>query len=162
MVEEGAEGAWEAGLPADWAVGIARGGGVWRGKGRGAFETVCLFIGLRSGRKGACLPKATSGLLLHAVLWAARGARWRTAGAAAYPTAKTTPGKPSYLGLYHASPLERISLIKEGVPASDVKLLLADLHIAQGVGFRALNLATATVNKKARPTRCCRPRKARV
>ena len=56
----------------------------------------------------------------------------------------------SYLGVYYASPLERISLIKQGVPASDVKRLFADLHIAQGVGFKALNLPTATVNKKAK------------
>jgi putative toxin-antitoxin system antitoxin component (TIGR02293 family) len=59
-------------------------------------------------------------------------------------------GTLSYLGVYHASPLERISLIKQGVPASDVKRLFADLHIAQGVGFKALNLPTATVNKKAK------------
>jgi putative toxin-antitoxin system antitoxin component (TIGR02293 family) len=59
-------------------------------------------------------------------------------------------GKLSYLGVYHASPLQRISLIKQGVPASEVKLLFADLHIAQGVGFKALNLSTATVNKKAK------------
>jgi putative toxin-antitoxin system antitoxin component (TIGR02293 family) len=58
--------------------------------------------------------------------------------------------KLSYLGLHHASPLERISLIKKGVPASTVKDLFVDLHIAQGVGFKALNLSTATVNKKAK------------
>jgi putative toxin-antitoxin system antitoxin component (TIGR02293 family) len=71
---------------------------------------------------------------------------------------KTTPGAPkknrtgklSYLSVYRASPLERISLIKKGVPAVQVKHLLADLHIAQGAGFKALNLSTATVNKKAK------------
>jgi putative toxin-antitoxin system antitoxin component (TIGR02293 family) len=76
----------------------------------------------------------------------------------AAPKSKTAAGvvkrnktwKLSYLGLHHASPLERISLIKKGVPASTVKDLFADLHIAQGAGFRALNLSTATVNKKAK------------
>ena len=58
--------------------------------------------------------------------------------------------KLSYLSVYHASPLERISLIKKGIPASALKHLFADLHIGQGVGFKALNLSTATVNKKAK------------
>ena len=82
----------------------------------------------------------------------------RPAMTVAMVKSRTTPaasncniaGKRSYLGVYHASPLERISLIKQGVPASDVKRLFADLHIAQGVGFKALNLPTATVNKKAK------------
>lgn len=56
----------------------------------------------------------------------------------------------SYLGLYQASPLERIALIKQGVPAADVKRLFSDLNLGQGVGFKALNLPTATVNKKAK------------
>jgi putative toxin-antitoxin system antitoxin component (TIGR02293 family) len=69
---------------------------------------------------------------------------------APFLSAKHKTARLSYLGVYHASPLERISLIKQGVPASEVKLLFADLHIAQGVGFKALNLPTATVNKKAK------------
>jgi putative toxin-antitoxin system antitoxin component (TIGR02293 family) len=63
---------------------------------------------------------------------------------------KSKSWKLSYLGLYRASPLERISLIKRGVPASEVKNLFVDLHIGQGLGFKALNLSTATVNKKAK------------
>lgn len=58
--------------------------------------------------------------------------------------------KLSYLGVFRASPLERISLIKRGIPAAEVKRLFADLRIGQGVGFKALNLSTATVNKKAK------------
>lgn len=54
------------------------------------------------------------------------------------------------LEMYYASPLERISLIREGISASKVKRLFTDLHIGQGVGFKALNLSTATVNKKAK------------
>ena len=58
--------------------------------------------------------------------------------------------KFSYLDVYRASPLQRISLIKSGIPASKVKHLFGDLNIGQGVGFKALNLSTATVNKKAK------------
>jgi hypothetical protein len=46
--------------------------------------------------------------------------------------------------LYRSSPLERISLIKRGIPASEVKNLFVDLHIGQGLGFKALNLSAAT------------------
>lgn len=63
---------------------------------------------------------------------------------------KTESWKLSYLDLYRASPLERISLIKKGIPASEVKNLFVDLQIGQGLGFKALNLSTATVNKKAK------------
>jgi putative toxin-antitoxin system antitoxin component (TIGR02293 family) len=56
----------------------------------------------------------------------------------------------SYLGVYRASPRERISLIKHGVPAAEAKHLLTDLNLGLGVGFKALNLPTATVNKKAK------------
>ncbi len=61
-----------------------------------------------------------------------------------------SPGTFSYLGVFRASPLERISLIKQGISAAQVKSLFADLHIGQGAGFKALNLSTATVNKKAK------------
>ena len=56
----------------------------------------------------------------------------------------------SYLDLYLASPLERIAMIKRGIPAAEAKRLLADLAIGQGAGLKALNLSTATVNKKAK------------
>lgn len=54
------------------------------------------------------------------------------------------------LGLFRATPLERISLIRDGVPAAAAKLLFAELPLGQGAGFKALNLSTATVNKKAK------------
>jgi putative toxin-antitoxin system antitoxin component (TIGR02293 family) len=60
------------------------------------------------------------------------------------------PDEFPYLSVYRASPLERISLIKKGIPASEVKRLFVDLPIGQGVGFKALNLSVATVNKKAK------------
>ena len=56
----------------------------------------------------------------------------------------------SYITVYRASPLERIAMIRRGIPASEAKRILADLPIGQGAGFKALNLSTATVNKKAK------------
>jgi putative toxin-antitoxin system antitoxin component (TIGR02293 family) len=60
------------------------------------------------------------------------------------------PTALSYLAVYRASPLERISMIKRGVRASDAKHVIADLSIAQGAALKALNLSQATVNKKAK------------
>ena len=56
----------------------------------------------------------------------------------------------SYLTVYRASPLERIDMIRRGIPAAEAKRIFADLTIGQGTGFKALNLSTATVNKKAK------------
>ena len=64
--------------------------------------------------------------------------------------AKSKVSNLSYLGIYHASPLERISMIKDGIPATEAKRLFIKLPIGQGFGFKALNLSTATVNKKAK------------
>ncbi|KQU51009.1 hypothetical protein ASG72_14500 [Bosea sp. Leaf344] len=54
-----------------------------------------------------------------------------------------------FIDLYRASPLARIGVIKAGIPARDVKELSAALHFDQQVMFDALNLKTATVNRKA-------------
>lgn len=54
-----------------------------------------------------------------------------------------------YVRLYRAAPTERISVIRAGVPASAVKRFGAELHLDQQVMFGALNLKTATVNRKA-------------
>jgi putative toxin-antitoxin system antitoxin component (TIGR02293 family) len=56
----------------------------------------------------------------------------------------------SYITVYRATPLERIDMIRRGISASEAKRIFADLAIGQGAGFKALNLSTATVNKKAR------------
>ena len=56
----------------------------------------------------------------------------------------------SYIGVFRASPLERIDMIKHGVPAAEAKRIIADLAIGQGTALKALNLSTATVNKKAK------------
>ena len=54
-----------------------------------------------------------------------------------------------YVWLYRAAPAERIRVIKAGIPASDVKRFVAELYLDQNVMFGALNLKTATVNRKA-------------
>lgn len=56
----------------------------------------------------------------------------------------------SYLTVYRASPLERIEMIRRGILASEAKRIFADIPIGQGAAFKALNLSTATVNKKAK------------
>lgn len=54
-----------------------------------------------------------------------------------------------YVAIYRASPADRIRIIKDGVPAAKAKRLISDLHFDQGVLLGALNLKTATVNRKA-------------
>ncbi len=56
----------------------------------------------------------------------------------------------SYLGIFRASPLERISMIKSGLYATEAKRIMGDLSIGQGAALKALNLSPATVNKKAK------------
>lgn len=67
--------------------------------------------------------------------------REKRTGAAAEPF--------QYVEIYRASPAERIRIIKDGIPAAKAKRLITDLHFDQGVLLRALNLKTATVNRKA-------------
>jgi len=64
--------------------------------------------------------------------------------------AKGKPVALSYFTVYSASPLERIDMIRRGVPAFEAKRIFADLPIGQGAGLKALNLSIATVNKKAK------------
>ena len=56
----------------------------------------------------------------------------------------------SYIAVYRATPLERIEMIRRGIPAAEAKRIFADLPIGQGAGLTALNLSIATVNKKAK------------
>lgn len=67
--------------------------------------------------------------------------RTRQAGAA--------PNPLPYKEIYRASATDRIRIIKDGVPASKAKRMIADLHFDQRVLLGALNLKTATVNRKA-------------
>jgi putative toxin-antitoxin system antitoxin component (TIGR02293 family) len=52
--------------------------------------------------------------------------------------------------VFHASPFERIDMIKHGLRAAVAKRILTDLGIGQGAGQKALKLFPATINKKAR------------
>lgn len=54
-----------------------------------------------------------------------------------------------YGDLYRAEPLDRIRLVKGGISARKAKALITELHLDQQVALDALNLKTATVNKKA-------------
>ena len=56
----------------------------------------------------------------------------------------------SYVAIYQATPLERIDMIRRGIPASEAKRIFTELMFGQGAGNRALNLSAATVNKKAK------------
>lgn len=54
-----------------------------------------------------------------------------------------------YVDLYRASAFDRIAFIKSGVPARKVKTFITELQLDQRAMLDALNLKTATVNKKA-------------
>ncbi len=72
---------------------------------------------------------------------------------ASFAVSSGPAGKPqalSALAVYRASPLERIAMVRRGIPAAEAKRIFADLHIGQSAGFKALNLSTATVNRKAK------------
>jgi hypothetical protein len=66
---------------------------------------------------------------------AAAKSRAKSAPAA---TAKTRSAALVALAVYRASPLERIAMIRRGIPASEAKRLFAELRIGQGAGFKAL------------------------
>ena len=71
--------------------------------------------------------------------------------------AKRPPEGLSYLAVYRASPLERISMIKHGIRATEAKRIIAELAIGQGAALKALNLSPATVNKKAKQDQTLSP-----
>ena len=79
-----------------------------------------------------------------------RAAPKRKHGAGAYQPKRGHAGL-TYLGVYEASPAERIALIKRGIPASEAKRIIADLTpLRQGATLKALNISIATINKKAK------------
>ncbi len=53
--------------------------------------------------------------------------------------------------LYRASPAERVSLIRAGVPASRLPELVAAMHVSRECLLRILNLPGAATRQKARP-----------
>lgn len=54
----------------------------------------------------------------------------------------------SYIKCYRQEPLSLIQTIREGVPAAAVKQMVGDLDIDQAGFLRALNLSTATLNRR--------------
>jgi putative toxin-antitoxin system antitoxin component (TIGR02293 family) len=54
-----------------------------------------------------------------------------------------------YIEIYRSSPQARITMIRNGVKAGDAKQMISDLHFDQQTLLGALNLKTATVNRKA-------------
>lgn len=66
------------------------------------------------------------------------------------PTGKRSRVGLTYIGVFRASPLERIDMIKHGLRATEAKRILGDLAMGQGVALKALNLSPATINKKAK------------
>lgn len=65
--------------------------------------------------------------------------------------ARPAKGSPifDYRAVYDAAPTDRIGVIKKGVPARKAKQFFTCFHFDQKIMFDALNLKTATVNKKA-------------
>lgn len=55
----------------------------------------------------------------------------------------------SYIEIYLASSADRIRMIRKGVLAKNAKGMISDLHFDQQALLGALNLKTATVNRKA-------------
>lgn len=62
---------------------------------------------------------------------------------------RVASGRFLYVDIYRAAPAERIGIIKEGVPAREAKRMFADFSVDKRVLLEALNLSTATVNRKA-------------
>lgn len=56
----------------------------------------------------------------------------------------------SYLDLFRADPLDRIALVRSGVAAVEAKRVLADLRGPLAKTLEALDLPTATLNRKAK------------
>lgn len=52
-----------------------------------------------------------------------------------------------YLEIYRASPVERIALIKEGIPAMEARKAIGDLKIGREAPSGAPNLLNASVNE---------------
>ncbi len=80
-----------------------------------------------------------------------RSTRLQFARLTAGAVGKQKQGNPlSVTAVYRATPLERIDMVRRGVLASEAKRILAELPIGQSTSLKALNLSTATVNRKAK------------
>jgi len=75
---------------------------------------------------------------------AAPVAAWRPA------LARLIAGKESYLTVYDFSRVDRIGVVKEGVPARLLTTLASDMHIPRERLYAWLGLARATANRKVK------------
>jgi putative toxin-antitoxin system antitoxin component (TIGR02293 family) len=66
-----------------------------------------------------------------------------------HPEAREKGRWLNFRELYQTTPVDRISLIREGVMAADLKTFISSLDIQQERVFTMLDIATATVNRKA-------------
>ena len=71
-------------------------------------------------------------------------ASWRPA------LARLIAGRDSYLTLYDFSRVDRIGVVKEGVPARLLTTLASDMHIPRERLYTWLGIARATANRKVK------------
>lgn len=110
----------------------------------------------KSSTKPAAHPKAKAASVSSKIKSAAP--RAKMLATAEIATAKTTAAIArakkvaliSYAEFYQETPIERIAMIRRGVQASVAKQIIADLALGQGTALKALNLSTATVNRRAK------------
>ncbi len=55
-----------------------------------------------------------------------------------------------FVAMYEAPVLTQVAWAKQGVDASDAKLILDQLHVSQAEALEALHIPVATVNRKAK------------
>jgi putative toxin-antitoxin system antitoxin component (TIGR02293 family) len=53
-----------------------------------------------------------------------------------------------YASIFHSSPAVRVGLIRDGVPAAEVKRLQERLDMSQAAFLQSMKLSTATLNRK--------------
>lgn len=64
---------------------------------------------------------------------------------------RTLRGKgPSYVGYYDASSVDRIGIVKAGLPARLLTTLADDMHVTRERLYRWLGIARATANRKVK------------
>lgn len=62
----------------------------------------------------------------------------------------TDPAAFSYIQIYKAAPLERIEIVKAGLPASRAKQIISDLAMPVASASQALHVSVSTINRKAK------------
>jgi|HubBroStandDraft_6_1064221.scaffolds.fasta_scaffold560741_2 putative toxin-antitoxin system antitoxin component (TIGR02293 family) len=55
-----------------------------------------------------------------------------------------------YVEFFRAAPLDRVRLVKSGLPASQAKTIIGDLAMPSGSASRALHVSVSTLNRKTK------------